>query len=248
MKAPLDTSWIYNKAGVQPQYGYCVWNSSTYMTYAEDCASCLQGQEGGVIIGNLADTNYNACKSKPQAVDGELVTSSRDLFDASVIDPSATTATTSSISTSTSTSSESSSDTSSPISSSTSSSASDAAMTGFATATSAITTSASDGAASVSASSVQSESSGLSSGAAAGIGIGAALLTLAIAAGIFFILRRKKRAPAAVRLMTPPAHAYELGNARHVNEMGGGEKGWHKTAVHETGGLPLQELDASGHR
>lgn len=102
---------------------------------------------------------------------------------------------------------------------------------------------------------MQSEPSGISSAAAAGLGVGATLLVLAIAAGIFYIVRRKKKASAPQRLATPseeltnpPAYAHELGHDGQVNEIGTGEKYWHKTTVYESGGVPLQELDGSGRR
>lgn len=230
MKTPLDVSWIYNKAGVQPQYGYCGWNSSQYTTYAKDCATCLQGQEGGVIIGNLADTTYNACKSQPQVEDGGMVVASRDLFDSSIVNETTPTSSTSTASESTST-------------------ASSTSHSSIGLATDGATATTSTNAASTSstaASTVPSTSGGLSSGASAGIGVGAALVVLALAAGLFFVFHRKKKAAPAQENFTQLPSYVELGNSGQVNEIGSGEKGWVKVSEVDAKSIQPQELDGSG--
>lgn len=82
----------FSSKGSQPQYWYCTSNADEYTSYAQACVNCLQGQPGGVILGNFMDTMNRACENQPQASAGALISTVRDLFDSSTIVPTSTTA------------------------------------------------------------------------------------------------------------------------------------------------------------
>lgn len=225
LKSVLDTSWIYS--GAQPQYGYCEWNSSSYKTYAGDCATCLKEQSGGVVIGNAMSTLLEACDGEPNVQDGKMVSVQGDLFATEVVSGSATTSTTST------------------------STGSAAATTGGSKSTDASVSAAT--AASAAQSTGNASSGGLSAGAGAGIGVGIAVVAIAaIAGGVFLWLRRRKRASAPAMPDAPPQYlASELGEQAQRPELASAEKTDRKIAEVEaksTSHFPIQELDATERR
>lgn len=235
LKDVLDTSWLYE--GVQPQYGYCSWNGSEYKSYAGDCATCLKGQVGGVVIGNAMSTLLGACDSQPMVQSGGMVEVQGDLFATEVVTSTTSSATASRTSSATSTGT---------------SSTSELAVTGTSSGSAAATTSAV--AQSSGASSNNAESSGgLSAGAGAGIGIGIAIVVIAAIAGAVFLWlrRRKQRRGAQAIPDAPPRYlASELGDQSRRTELASGEKPAPKIVEVEArnGRFPMQELDATGSR
>lgn len=224
LKDVLDTSWIYS--GVQPQYGYCSWNSSEYTKNAGNCASCLQGQEGGVVIGNFAETLNGACADKPLASSGQMVSVKGDLF-ASTGGAANTSASASS---------------SSPTS---------ASATSTATSTSSSTGSPGTGSAASASASASGQSQGLSTGAKAGIGIGVALGVIALAGiGALFFVRRKRDAAAPDDgFAKPPAYTQELQSGAQTAIPDAVEKGGRMISeVDATSHPPPQELEATERR
>lgn len=79
----LNTLWI-NSHPYANEYDYCSINSSLYPQHAANCAKCLQSQKDTVIIGNFVDTMNQACISQPYAANGNLITTTRALFDTSI--------------------------------------------------------------------------------------------------------------------------------------------------------------------
>lgn len=223
MKDVLDVSWIYR--GAQAQYAYCDWNSSQYTNFGEDCAICLQEQEGGVIIGNFADTMLNACASQPLAANGEIVSTARDLFN------SATIASTSG------------------TSSSTSASASSANSATTTAGNSAISTVSSVSSPTISPSNAAESGGGLSPGASIGLGVGIGIVGLAAVIGVVFFVWRKRSvsgSSAASDTILPPHHlAQEIGV--HPDPIEADNKA--KLSISEMEARntwPVQELEATG--
>lgn len=195
------------------------------MTYGEGCATCLQDQEGGVIIGNFADTTYNACQKQPYAENGDLVETSRDLFDTDRIDSAASTS----------------------VSATTGTTATTSSSTGYSTGGKAPVVGG--GTASLANSDTKSQSTSLSSGDAAGIGIGVAIAVLAIVGGVFLWVRRKKqKASDQIMLETPPGNAQELPYNMGPQEISGKEKPRFHVPELEVKSVPAQELDGTSAR
>lgn len=167
LKNVLETLWI-SSTPFLPQYDYCEADADAFPKHGPKCAKCLQAQKGSIAVGNMVETMTNACVNKPLAIDGKLVSTSRELFNTTIIPL--------------------------PSSTSTSSATTRSTMIPSVTPTASDT---SESLSSNSAVPSSSAHQGLSTASAAGVGVGAAVGIIALAGGFAFLVMRRKRSRSA---------------------------------------------------
>lgn len=76
-------------------YTYCSANNGGYGNTAGNCSSCLQSQTGTVILGNFVQVGNDACQTRANVTNGDLVSVGIDMFNSTASSASGAMTTTS---------------------------------------------------------------------------------------------------------------------------------------------------------
>jgi hypothetical protein len=190
----LTPSWFTTPRPAQ--YDYCTVQDNAFMSYVDDCASCLLSRSGSVVLGNFLAHMKSGCDSRADAHSGNTVPIQRQLFDTNIV-PVASTSTSDPASASLIPETMVSGSTSAtPTGSTQDTSPSDSAAT-----TDSYSSPQSTSEPAVAPSTASTSSNGLSSGAAAGIGVSCGLGALALGIGALWYLRRRRNTVRVPRSM-----------------------------------------------
>lgn len=66
-------------------YTYCSANNGGYGSIAGDCSSCLQTSNGTVVLGNFVQAGYDACQTRANVTNGELIVVRSDIFNSTIL-------------------------------------------------------------------------------------------------------------------------------------------------------------------